>query len=158
MSNYYPPVGFYFTVNLIALGTDGDSSFLEVQGLTAERDIFELKEGGENTYVHRLPGRAKYGNLVLKRGVLLPTSGLGSWCRTVLESNLDQPIVPNDVVVSLLNAGGAPLMSWHFANAWPVKWTVSDLNGEQNAIAIETMELAYSYFVKAPGAAASAQG
>ncbi|MCG2584162.1 phage tail protein [Massilia sp. TS11] len=152
MSDYYPPVSFYFTVQLIGLGTDGDSSFLEVQGLTAERDVFELKEGGENSFVHRLPGRAKYGNLILKRGVLLPTSGLANWCKGILESNLDAPIVPNDLSLSLLNASGSPVMSWHFTNAWPVKWTVSDMSAEKNAIAIETLELAYAYFIKAPGA------
>jgi phage tail-like protein len=151
MSSYYPPVSFYFTVNLIGLGTDGDSSFLEVQGLTAERDVFELKEGGENAFTHRLPGRAKYGNLVLKRGVLLPNSGLATWCKAIMESNLDAPIAPNDLSLSLLNASGAPLMSWHFTNAWPVKWTVSDMSAEKNEIALETIELAYAYFIKAPG-------
>jgi phage tail-like protein len=151
MSNYYPPVSFYFTVNLIGLGTDGDSSFLEVQGLNAEREVLELKEGGENTYVHRLPQRAKYGNLILKRGVLLPNSGLATWCKGIMESNFDQPIAPNDITLSLLNASGSPLMSWHFTNAWPVKWTVSDMSAEKNEIAIETIELAYSNFIKAPG-------
>jgi phage tail-like protein len=153
MNDYYPPVSFYFTVNLIGLGTDGDSSFVEVQGLREERDVYALKEGGENVYVHLLPGREKYGNLIFKRGVLLPTSGLATWCKGILESNLDQPIAPKDLVVSLLNASGAPLMSWHVTNAWPVKWAVSDLNGEQ--IAIETIELAYSYFVMVSGKAAS---
>jgi phage tail-like protein len=156
MSNYYPPVSFYFTVNLIGIGSDGDSSFLEVGGLTAERDVLELKEGGENGYTHRLPERAKYGNLVLKRGVLLPTSGMASWCKGIMESNFDQPIVPNDLSLSLLDANGAPLMSWNFINAWPLKWTVSDLSAEKNEIAVESIELAYSYFIKAPGAVPAA--
>lgn len=153
MSIYHPAVSFYFTVNLVGLGTDGDSSFLEVQGLGAERDVFELKEGGENAYVHRLPGRAKFGNLVLKRGVLQPATGLAKWCARTIESNLDQPVEPNDLVVSLLNAAGAPLMSWRFTRAWPVKWRLSDLNSQQNAIAIESIELAYAYFVTVPGQA-----
>lgn len=153
MSSYYPPVSFYFTVNLVGLGSDGDSSFLEVQGLSAEREVQELKEGGENTFTHRLPGPAKYGNLILKRGVLLPNSGLATWCKGVLESNFDTPIQPNNLILSLLNASGAALMNWQFTNAWPVKWTVSDMSAEKNEIAIETIELAYSYFVKAPGAA-----
>ncbi|MEZ4858757.1 MAG: phage tail protein [Flavobacteriaceae bacterium] len=31
-------------------------------------------------------------------------------------------------------------------HAYPVKWNVSDLNAEENKIAIETIELAYNYF------------
>lgn len=154
-ASYYPPVSFYFTVNLIGVGSDGDSSFLEVTGLSAERDILEVKEGGENRYSHRLPERAKYGNLVLKRGVLVPTSGFGSWCATTLESNFDTPITTNTVLLSLLNAGGEPLMSWNFIGAWPVKWSVSDMSGERNELSIETMELAYSYFLKTYGAPAA---
>ncbi len=156
MSIYYPPVSFYFTVNIIGIGSDGDASFLEVSGLTAERPVLEIKEGGENAYSHRVPERAKYGNLILKRGVLLPTSGLATWAKGIMESNFDQPIVPNNISLSLLNASAAPLMSWNFIGAWPVKWSVSDMSAEKGEIAIETMELAYSYFIKAPGAVPSA--
>lgn len=148
---YYPPVSFYFTVDIVDQGTAGDTSFLEVQGLQAERDVLELKEGGENRFSHRLPERAKYGNLILKRGVLLPTSGFGAWCKGVLESNFDTPIASTTVLLSLLDANGDPQLSWNFVNAWPVKWSVSDLGAEKNELAVESMELAYSYFVKAPG-------
>jgi phage tail-like protein len=148
---YYPPVSFYFTVDIVDLGTAGDSSFMEVQGLQAERDILEIKEGGENRFSHRLPDRAKYGNLILKRGVLLPTSGFGSWCKGVLESNFDTPISSTTILLSLLDANGNPLLSWNFIGAWPVKWSVSDLGADKNELAVESMELAYNYFIKAPG-------
>ncbi|WP_198115476.1 phage tail protein [Massilia rhizosphaerae] len=151
MSVYYPPVGFYFTVDIVDEGTGGDSSFMEVQGLQAERDILEVKEGGENRFSHRLPDRAKYGNLILKRGVLLPTSGFGAWCKSVLESNFDTPITTTTVLLSLLDANGAPLLSWNFIGAWPVKWSVADLGADKNELAVESMELAYNYFIKAPG-------
>lgn len=151
MTVYYPPVSFYFTVDIVDLGTAGDSSFMEVQGLQAERDILEIKEGGENRFSHRLPDRAKYGNLILKRGVLLPTSGFGSWCKGVLESNFDTPISSTTILLSLLDANGNPLLSWNFIGAWPVKWSVSDLGADKNELAVESMELAYNYFIKAPG-------
>ena len=147
----YPPASFYFTVDIVDQGTSGDTSFQEVQGLQAERDMLEIKEGGENRYSHRLPERAKYGNLVLKRGVLRPTSGFGSWCKGVMESNFDTVITPTTVLLSLLDAQANPLLSWNFVGAWPVKWSVADLGAEKNELAIETMELAYRYFVKVPG-------
>jgi len=151
MTDFCLPVSFYFTVDIVGIGSTGDASFQEVQGLTAERDVLEIKEGGENAYSHRLPERAKYGNLILKRGLLVPTSGFASWCKNWMESNFDQPVKPNDIGLSLLNAKKQPLMSWNFIAAWPVKWSMSDLHGEKNELAIESMELAYRYFIKAPG-------
>jgi phage tail-like protein len=37
-------------------------------------------------------------------------------------------------------------MQWTFNNAYPVKYAVSDLNSQESNIAIESIELAYTYF------------
>jgi phage tail-like protein len=139
----YPPAGFHFKVEFqVSNVTDGDARFMEVGGLSRELGVEEYTEGGENRFVHRLPLRAKYGNLVLKRGVL-KDSGLIDWFRNAIE-NFD--FEPADVVVTLLNEEHEPLMGWSFAKAWPVKWAVSDLKAQDNAIAVESIELAYQYF------------
>jgi hypothetical protein len=72
-------------------------------------------------------------------------------CAGVIDSNLNTPIEPTDVLLSLLDAGGNALMSWKFVNAWPVKWSVSHLAADKNELVVETIELAYSYFVKTDG-------
>jgi phage tail-like protein len=46
----------------------------------------------------------------------------------------------------LLNEAHQPVMTWEVIHAWPKKWSLSDLNAEQNALAIETFELQYQYF------------
>ena len=67
MAVYYPPVGFHFRVDFgIAPQGDLDGRFQEVSGLASELGSEEVVEGGENRFSHRLPGRAKFGNLVLK--------------------------------------------------------------------------------------------
>ncbi|HEB76482.1 MAG TPA: phage tail protein [Nitrospirae bacterium] len=143
MSNTYPPVGFHFKVEFRLDGVvDGDSRFQEVSGLTSELGIEEVNEGGENRFSHRLPTRAKYGNLVLKRG-LLKDSRLIKWFRDAVE---DFEFEPADVLVTLLNEEHKPLMGWNFVNAWPVKWVVSDFKAQENAVVVETIELAYNYF------------
>ena len=38
--------------------------------------------------------------------------------------------------------------TFSFINAWPVKWSISDLKATENAILIETLELSYDYFTK----------
>ncbi|MDE2427988.1 MAG: phage tail protein [Burkholderiales bacterium] len=156
MDIYDIPVSFYYTVDIANVGSSGDSSFSEVSGLGMERDVEEIMEGGENRFVHRLPGRAKFNNLVLKRGVLLLNSGLAQWCTTILEADMSQTMTANDIVVSLLNAKGQPALVWNIKNAWPVKWSVVDLVADRNELAIETLEFAYDYFTKAPGSGANA--
>jgi phage tail-like protein len=47
-----------------------------------------------------------------------------------------------------LNEKGQLTISWAFINAYPVKWSVSELNAMENSIAMETLEFAYSYFQK----------
>jgi phage tail-like protein len=148
MSTYYPPVSFFFEVRISGVSTTADSSFLEADGLQAERQSEEIKEGGENRFVHRLPGRMKYQNLVLKRGLLVSTSELATWCKTAFEADLGTNLVTKDIDVSLLDAQGSPLMTWNFKNAWPVKWSVQGFNAMENRIAVETLEFSYSYFTR----------
>jgi len=145
MAVYYPPVGFHFKVTFSVDGvTDMDTRFQEVSGLSAEIGIEEVNEGGENRFVHRLPTRAKYGNLVLKRG-MVTDSGLIAWFRDAVESFA---FAPADVLVTLLNESGQPLAGWNVVRAWPVKWSVSEFKAQEGAVVVETVELAYQYFTR----------
>jgi phage tail-like protein len=136
----YPPVGFHFRVDFALDGVeDIDMRFQEVSGLSAEIGVEEYPEGGENRFTHRLPTRGKYPNLVLRRG-LATDSRLIEWVRDATQSFVFQPC---DVTVVLLNPEHEPLATWSFQNAWPVKWSASDLRALENAIVVETLELAY---------------
>ena len=140
MSNYYPPVGFHF---LVEFANHGDEcQFQSVSGLSVDLETEEIKEGGENRFTHKLPVRAQYPNLILKRGLLV-NSGLLNWCSDAIENF---KIEPTNVIIKLLNEKSEPLMSWNVVQAWPVKWAISDFNAEENRLVIETLELTYSYF------------
>jgi len=145
---YYPPVSFYFNVKIAGASDANDSSFSEASGLDAERGTVEIIEGGENRFTHRLPDRGKYGNLVLKRGVMVASSTVFDWCSNTLESDLGKAIKPRDIDVSLLDQEGSPLITWNFKNAWPVKWAVAPLNARENEVAIETLEFSYSHMTR----------
>lgn len=143
MGSYIPAVAFHFRVEFDLDGvTDNDFRFQEVNGLTAELGMETLDEGGENRFSHRLPGRTKYGNLVLKRGHI-QDSALIDWFRAGVE---DLDIQPISVIVSLLNEQHTPLTAWAFVNAWPLKFATSAFNASSNALAIDTIELGYQYF------------
>jgi phage tail-like protein len=148
----YPLPAFYFTLQVLgkpgsgAWHPDADASFQEISGIEAERDIELVVEGGENRFVHRLPKAVRYSNLVLKRGVTNRDSFLSKWIGKSLESNLTSRVEKHDLVVALLNEQAAPIVTWTFTNAFPVKYELSALNSQENKILIEALEFAYDTF------------
>ena len=143
----YPPVGFHFKVEFMLDGVSGkdrEARFQEVSGFKKELTVTEYKEGGENRFSHRFPAPAKYTNLVLKRGVLLK-SKVVDWCFDAIDQFTFKPI---DLFVTLQDEENNPLVSWNFVGAYPLKWSTGDLKAQENAVLIETLELAYQYFTK----------
>jgi len=141
---YSMPRSFHFKVEFqdIPGVTVNDVRFQDVSGLSAELSIEEVKSGGENRFSHRLPARAKYNNLVLRRGMLVD-SGLIKWFTDAVENFSFSPAT---IIVKLLGNDHEPLQSWSFIKAWPVKWSISDFRATENAVVIESIELAYQYF------------
>ena len=99
MPNYYPPVGFHFKVEVLDLPpSDSDVRFTEVSGLSVEMATEEVAEGGETRFTQKYPTRAKYSELVLKRGLLV-NSEVIKWVRECIE---DFKIQPKNIDVKLL--------------------------------------------------------
>lgn len=142
MALYYPPVGFHFSVAFVGMSDHADTRFTEVSGLAVEMGCEEVIEGGENRFVQKYPTRAKYPELVLKRG-LLKNSAVWKW---VNDCVVDYKIELRNVDIILLDEAHSPLMTWHVIGAWPTKWAVGDLNASNNTYAVESMQLAYQYF------------
>ena len=147
MPAYYPPVGFHFRVEfsgMVSKEDDTEIRFQEVSGLTAEIGTEELQVGGENRFTYRLPTRPKFGNLILKRG-MLKNSVLVDWITNAIEHFKFKPV---DVTVHLLDSEHNPISTWTFIKAYPVKWVTSDFKAQDNSLVIETIELVYQYFVR----------
>ena len=138
----YPPVGFSFWVSFEISGESVDMAFQDVAGIGMELQTEDIIEGGENRFTQKLPTRANYTPLVLKRGMAVQ-SRLTNWVRDAIE-NFD--INPTNVIVALMNEKREPLMAYRFMNAYPVKWSVSNFNAETSSIVIESLELYYQYF------------
>jgi phage tail-like protein len=112
--------------------------FSECTGLSVEVETKEYMEGGANDFVHKLPTRTKYPNLVLKRGVTHEEA--------LLQWFLESRYTPKrrDMTISLYGPGTSLVRSWVFLNAYPVKWTGPNLNANSNAIAVETLEIVHN--------------
>ncbi len=139
----YPFTGFHFLVVFeIFPQVPNDFRFQEVSGLNVTVNVDTYNEGGENRFVHRLPGRTSYQDLVLKRGMTL-VSGVTAWCIDAIENFNYQP---TNMLISLLNEDHLPVSSWYIANAYPIKYEISGLNAENGQIVVESITLRYEYY------------
>src|SRR5665648_1137342 len=142
-SDFAPPIAFYFSVRFDGQD-DMESSFQEVSGLDVTIGTEGKKEDSDNNFVYHLPSSPKFGNLVLKRCLLL-NSKLDRWCRDAIEYfKFD----PKDIKVALLGANGGILASWTIIKAFPFSWELSALNSTSNQLAIESLTLKYQLFRK----------
>jgi len=116
----------------------GEAQFAEVVVPTAEIAVVEYREGADKSSATRkLPGRVKYGNVVLKRGITADLS-LYQWFRAVSQGDFQ----PRNVMIVLLDAQRQDVRRWLARDAWPVKYDGPTLNAKNNEVAIETLELA----------------
>lgn len=144
-NTWVPPVSFYFEVTFAGEGdVIPDTSFTEVSGLSMELITEEVKESGENNFVHHLPQKVVHGNLVLKRALEPLNNPLETWIHETIDGGFNKKITPKEITVNLLDKQGKPLCSWFFSNAFPIKWEVSGFNSTSNSLAIETLELKYN--------------
>jgi phage tail-like protein len=147
---YVPPVAFSFRVAID--GADSDTSFQEVSGFQVEIETEDVVEGGQNRFVHRLPTRTKYSNLVLKRGVVTTASPFGRWVQQAMSNGLvRQKDDARNIVVQLMDETRAPLVVWKVFGAYPLRWEHSQLNSRSEEVLTETIELTYQFFQRQNG-------
>jgi phage tail-like protein len=137
-----PPLGYRFSVLFLAMGVIPnplDILFQKVSGLGATVETSPVEEGGQNLYTQLLPKKIQYTNLVLERGLVVGSP-------LVIEFNAAMSLFtfkPSNVLVNLLDHTRIPIASWLCMKAYPVKWSVSDLDATANTVVVEHMELTY---------------
>lgn len=104
---------------------------------TIEWEVETVKEGGLNTYVHQLPGPRKQANLSLQNGIGL-VSELKLWYYKAMNEEFSR----RRVTITLLNSLLMPVMVCDIQEAFPVRWSMPQLQTDSNTAAIQTLELA----------------
>ncbi|MDO7173702.1 phage tail protein [Mariniflexile sp. AS56] len=133
---------FYFLVDLG--GGMKEASFQEVSGLDVEAQIIEYRQQGSPVFSNQgMPGLAKFGNITLKKGVLIKDNQFFDWYTTIKMNTVKRV----NVTIKLLDQGGNSTMTWVLQNAWPTKVTGTDLRSDGNEVAIETIEIAHEGLV-----------
>jgi phage tail-like protein len=129
----YPSFRFVLELNDVPV-----AGFSQCSGLEVEIQIEDYEEGGQNRYVHKLPGRRRQTDLVLKRGIAgtelfdwFVGQELGDVDPTTL-SLIVQAFEPEEIA-----------LEFEVHDAFPVRWQGPELDAAQAAVAIETLSLAH---------------
>lgn len=135
----YAIFNFVVEINSIEVG-----GFSEVSGLQAETEYESIREGGVNDYEHKLARITKYPNLTLKRGII-DANELWQWHQNIINGSVER----KTITVTLMDSAKElknreSKWAWVFDCAYPVKWSISDLNTTSNTVALETVEFAHN--------------
>ena len=130
-----PYLSFRFLVEVQGLLVGG---FSEVSGLQAETETEEIREGGVNDHVHKLPKITRHQNIILKRG-MTDSETLWRWHNDVVNGKIER----KTVFIILMDNEGNEVWQWYFERAYPVKWTGPELRADSSTVAVETLELVH---------------
>jgi phage tail-like protein len=124
---------------IVEIDGAGEIGFSEVILPTLSIDVVEYREGSDReNATRRLPGEPHFGNTILRRGFNGSLELYNCW-RDV--SNGDQNVRRNVIVKILSEDAANPVVTWKLRNAFPIKYSSSDLNAKGCEVAIETIEL-----------------
>jgi phage tail-like protein len=117
--------------------------FKGMEGLELWFDVLEYAEGGNNDFVHRLPGRMRYPTLKLSWG-LVSDDALLKWCLATQQKPQTQ-----EITLTLTAAKGdltRDLRKFTFTEAFPVHWSGPHLHADAADPETwgETLEIAHS--------------
>jgi len=136
---YEPFASHYFEVDI-----DGIYSgrFLEITGLSGSAEVYEIKEGGNNTYPHKFVTRTSYGDITLKRG-FFSNPELFGWFQRISEyTGTDRK---NGSISLKAGKENKSVATWNFRNAFPIKWEGPSFNAKQSALSVESVTLAVEH-------------
>ncbi len=122
--------------------------FTEVEGLQIEIEIEELEEGGVNGFTHKLPGRMKWPNIVLKRGVTM-SDALITWMNQSSGDGMaanGNKLTRSTMGITLRNPAGKALREWQVEGAFPIKWTGPNFAASNDDPLSEELEIAHHGF------------
>lgn len=135
---------FEFRVDGIDLG-----AFTALDGIGAQIDMEEYREGGENTFVHRLPGRVSYTPVTLSRPVDKNSGALAAWF-----SSMQMQPMPSTATITAYDGNNEAVATWNLANVYPARYTGPSFSTTSNEVAIEKIELSHDGFLYADSAMA----
>ncbi len=124
--------------------------FTECSGLGSEHEVIEHKavDSKGKEVVQKIPGRLKWENIVLKRGI---TDNMDIWdWRKQVEDGKVKDARKNGSIV-MMDQDLNVVARWNFENAWPVKVTGPKLQSSSNEIGVEELTITHERLERIKG-------
>jgi len=134
MARQDPYRGFRFLVEFDRLQQGG---FSRVKGLARESKVESYREGGVNDFEYRHVTLTTYPNIVLEHGIA--DAAMWDWHQQTVAGQVRRKTLS----VILRNEAGEEVWRWHADGAYPVKWSVADLDAASSAVLAESIEFAH---------------
>jgi phage tail-like protein len=131
------PTGPYFILEVARMQT----VFQTCSGLGSISEVIDHKTSDQygKEVIQKVPGRVRWPNLVLKRG-LDQDKGLWEWRQHVVANRMTEAR-KNGIVIAM-RPDNSPIKRWEFVNGWPCEWQVSSTE-DASAIVVETIEITH---------------
>jgi phage tail-like protein len=117
----------------------------KVGALKRTTHVITHREGGENSWDHKTPGRTTYDGLTLERGITHDTE-FEKWANLVHSFNgdavMDLVKFRKDLELVLYNERGQAALRYFLFGCWVSEFTaLPALDAGENAIAVEQMKI-----------------
>ena len=139
-----PMVGYQFAIDF---GKKVTGYFTECNGLESETEVVEHKVVGPRgqPIIQKLPGRLKYGNITLKRGITADME-IWTWRQLVEQGKIKDARVPGSIVMYDYNY--EEVARWQVANAWPSKVSGPQFKADGNEFGVEELTIVHEGFTR----------
>ena len=120
--------------------------FTGCTGLAINTEVVEYQDtlANGNPVIRKRPGRTKYEDIVLKRG-LSPSKTLTDWHQKVIDGAVERA---NGSIV-IYDTADNEVDRWNFERGWPSKWSASDLSADADDVMIEELTISHEFLTRA---------
>lgn len=131
---------FILEIDAVQMGV-----FQECTGLGMSLDIEAIEEGGNNHFVHQAPGRMRWNNITLKRGVVSDSSFFEwiSRCSGEGYAAAGNRLERSTGAVTAVDEQGTRVVTWTFLDCLPVRWTGPTFGASKGEALAEELEIAH---------------
>ena len=139
-----PLIGLRFEVKI-----DGDNigSFTSCEGLGAQIELLEYREGGQNAFTYKVPGRLSFTPVVLTRAIAGTKGSLAPWFTAFQQKRGGG----RTGAITAYDGLGLQVVQWNLIDVFPSRWTGPRFGIDGPAVANETIELTHNGFTQSSG-------
>ena len=121
--------------------------FQSISGMSVSRNVESVTVGGQNDTENEFPGQVSYGHVTFNSGL----SSSDFFYKWMMHGAEDGSVLKMNFTLQQrrsVTTGYETVKTWNFENAYPVKWSISELTvDDSDNIVIESLELSFDRFV-----------